>query len=98
MSASQCRKQRRKAERENPGAQQQPEQPQRSESIQRSRWLSLSEVAERLGVCPRTLRNWEKKGVFELRRLGMGGRLVGLTQGDLDDWIASNLTFGGESA
>ena len=60
-------------------------------------WLSLSEVAEKLGVCPRTLRNWEKRGIFQLRRLGLGGRLVGLTQNDLDKWMKSSITFGVET-
>lgn len=60
------------------------------------RWVGVDEMAERLGVSPRTIRNWEKRGLIALRRIGPGGRLVGMTESGFVSWMESQGEEGGD--
>lgn len=92
MSSSNKRKQRcQRSRTPNPtqGTSKAPEPSALAEPARMGRWVTLAEIADRLDVCTKTLRNWEKKGIITLRRVGAGGRLVGMTQGDFESWMDS---------
>lgn len=51
------------------------------------RWVGLAEIAERLGKSERTISNWEKAGAIRLRRLGVGGRCVGMMESEFRSFM-----------
>lgn len=59
------------------------------------RWVSLPELAERCGVCERTLRNWRDAGKFPIRRLGGPdtGRSFGMMESEFIAWMQGTLRW-----
>ncbi len=59
------------------------------------RWVPLPELAERSGVCERTLRNWRDAGKFPIRRLGGfdTGRGFGMTESEFIAWLNGSLRW-----
>lgn len=55
------------------------------------RFVKVGEIADRLEVTPRTLRNWERRGLICLRRIGLGGRLVGMMESEFQRWLYESL-------
>jgi predicted DNA-binding transcriptional regulator AlpA len=50
--------------------------------------LTPQQVADHLGVCRATLRNWEKRGVGPPMRRLAGGRVIRYAEHDLVAWLA----------
>ena len=53
-------------------------------------FMRLDDIAEYLGVTKRTLYNWEKKGIIKFKRVGYGGRIVGMEREDFLLWLRNN--------
>jgi excisionase family DNA binding protein len=54
------------------------------ERKRRGRFFSVAEVAQRLGVCEKTIHRWMKAGKLRSHRLG-GRRLI--SEADLEDFL-----------
>jgi len=61
-----------------------------------SQWLSLSDVADLLGVHPSTVRNWSDQGVLPVHRTQGGHRRY--LSSELDLWMQSQSTNGHNDA
>lgn len=51
-----------------------------------TRLLRRREVADRLGICVRTLERWERLGLFPAR-VKLGPNTTGWTEADFEEWL-----------
>lgn len=54
------------------------------------RWVGLAEIAERIGVCVRTIRNWRDRGLLPVRRLHRQGGPLGMLESELVAFLKSS--------
>ncbi len=56
---------------------------------------SVEEVAEILNVSMKLIYDWARQGVLPAKRLGPGGRLIRISQTDLETFINTDFSMGG---
>lgn len=77
----------RKQKREARQARREAEQ-QQGGSASPDRWVNVSELAERLGVVERTIRNWGKSGRLPLQRMGgHPDNPLGMPESEFTRWL-----------
>jgi predicted DNA-binding transcriptional regulator AlpA len=59
--------------------------------------LSQKEVAAKLGVSSRTIRNWRRHGQFPQPLVNMSNRRFFWTREQFENWLRNSKTFGGKN-